>query len=233
MILASVSESMPHLSATCRTPPIRLTCRYFANLDGTRPVCGKASAGAQSAHVLPALCNHGGELREKGKIPAIQRQILYEGLVHQSADGCIPSIQQRRASLDGDAIQDGTYRHFEIDRQRILDVQDHVRPDELLESGLFHFDAARSRRQIRERVFARAVGRRFIAEIRAGVDRSDLRIRNGRLRRIGHPPGDGGICGLRPQRARIQRQKQNQQNSGFYGCESFVLGSRLLVPTSA
>ncbi len=41
--------------------------------------------------------------------------------------------------------------------QRILDVQDHVLPNELLESRLFHFDAVRTRRQIRQRVFARAI----------------------------------------------------------------------------
>ena len=47
-------------------------------------------------------------------------------------------------------------RHFEIDRQRILDVQDHVRWDDLLESGLFH-DVVGSRRQIRQRVFPGAI----------------------------------------------------------------------------
>jgi len=42
--------------------------------------------------------------------------------------------------------------------QRILDVQDHVRPKELLESQLLlHFDAVRAMRQIRQRVFARAM----------------------------------------------------------------------------
>lgn len=37
-------------------------------------------------------------------------------------------------------------------------------------------------RQIRWRVFPRAIGRGLIAKVRAGVDRRDLGIRNGRLR---------------------------------------------------
>jgi len=41
--------------------------------------------------------------------------------------------------------------------QRILDVHDHLLPNELLESQLFQFDAVRIRRQIGRRVFARAI----------------------------------------------------------------------------
>jgi hypothetical protein len=97
--------------------------------------------------------------------------------------------------LHGDAIRDGTNRHFEIDGERILDVQDHVRPDELLESGLFHFDAVRSWRQIRQRVFARAIGRRFIAEIRAEVDGRDLRLTNHRRQTVPLVSGEYELSG--------------------------------------
>ena len=42
----------------------------------------------------------------------------------------------------------------------------------------------------------------------------DLRLRNRRFRRVRHAPGDGGICGLRSKRAGLQRQKEDEQNSG-------------------
>ncbi len=73
-----------------------------------------------------------------------------------------------------------------------------------------------SRSWKREREFARVVGRRFRTEIRAEVDGRDPRLPNHRLRRVRHPPGDGGICGLRPQRAGIQQQKVNQQEGGDF-----------------
>jgi len=74
-------------------------------------------------------------------------------------------FHEQRARLCCDAVREGTNRHLEIDRQGILDVQGHVWPDELLESGLLHFDLVRSRRQICQRVLASAIGRCFIAEI--------------------------------------------------------------------
>ena len=50
-------------------------------------------------------------------------------------------------------------RHLEVDFESILDVKDHVRLDQLLEAGLLDFHAIAARRQIRQVVFARAVGR--------------------------------------------------------------------------
>ena len=44
-----VDQTMPSLG-DLPDASNRLTRRYFANLDGTQLVCGKASAGAQSAH---------------------------------------------------------------------------------------------------------------------------------------------------------------------------------------
>lgn len=55
-----------------------------------------------------------------------------------------------------------------------------------------------------------------MTKIRAEVDGRDLRLCNRRFRRIRHPAGDGGICGLRPQRTGKQREEENQQESGDF-----------------
>ncbi len=72
--------------------------------------------------------------------------------------------------MHGNAIRYGTYCHFEIDGQRILDVQDHVRPDELLESGLFLWVAKTSTATKNETV----LGREGLNTILASTQREDF-----------------------------------------------------------
>jgi 6-phosphofructokinase len=71
----------------------------------------------------------------------------------RSADLPHPTVVSVGSGRSGPALIQLRYQIS----QRILDMQDHVRPNELFESRLFHFDAVRTRRQIRQRVFARAM----------------------------------------------------------------------------
>lgn len=84
----------------------------------------------------------------------------------------------------------------------------------------------------------RAIGGGFIANVRAGVDRRDLRVHNARLRRVRHPASNGRIRRLRSQCAEIQRQKENQRKSGDFVHDGTLwsdlhcAGFALMVPFS-
>jgi hypothetical protein len=66
------------------------------------------------------------------KTPAIERKILDERAVYHRADRRRLGIHQRHATFDGYRLGDGTNRHLNVDLQRILDVKDYIRLDDLL-----------------------------------------------------------------------------------------------------
>ena len=68
--------------------------------------------------------------------------------------------------------------------------------DELLEAGLFDFDAIGAGREIRQKVFAGAIRYGFVTDICAGADDSNLRIGDQRAGGIGDTARERRARGL-------------------------------------
>ncbi len=150
------------------------------------------------------------ERDQRLKAPAIERKILGEGAVNHRADRPRLGVHQRSASFHRDGLRGVAKRHLEVDFESILDVEDHIRLDQLFEAGLFDLEAIGAGREIRQIVFARAVGRGFVTDICTGADGGDFGAGDQGFGWIGDAAGEGGACGLGARKRREPNQEERE-----------------------
>src|SRR5262249_10320535 len=142
---------------------------------------------------------------------AIEWQGLDERAVDDGADRPRLRIHLRRTDFYGDGLAQPPNRQFEVNLDRILDVEDHIRLDELLEPGFFDLDAIAARGKIRQEVVARGVGRGLATGISVGSDDGHGGIDDHSFRGIGHAAGERGVRGLRAHSVVVGKKEENSE----------------------
>src|ERR1700746_1556513 len=108
-------------------------------------------------------------------------------------------------------------------------MQNHARPDQLSEAGLFYLDPIGAGSEIRQVVLARCIASYVVAEIRGNVDGCDLCAGDSRFGGIGYATGERDTRGLGAKNEWKEKKKEeggdSAHDTGLSGVVLMILQS--------